>query len=108
MAEELSGRLREPVVIERRHDTPDATGNVVTQWALRACVRAALVPIDRPLVPVGALRVARRGFRVTLRTITGLAASDRLRWRGTSFRIEQFGSDPRTPGLMTLVIEETP
>ncbi len=106
MAEEFTGRLREQVVIERAVRVPDASGNAATSWALRASVRAALVPIERPAPLVGEARVRRPAYRVTMRSVTGLVFSDRLRWRGSNFRIEQFGSDPRTPGQMTLVIEE--
>ncbi len=106
MAEEFTGRLREQVVIERAVRVPDASGNAAINWVLRAAARAALVPIERPAPLVGEARVRRPAYRVTMRSVTGLAFSDRLRWRGSHFRIEQFGSDPRMPGQMMLVIEE--
>ena len=106
MAEEFIGRLREQVVIERAVLVPDASGNAAINWVLRAAARAALVATERPAPLVGEARVRRPAYRVTMRSVTGLAFSDRLLWHGGSYRIEQFGSDPRMPGQMTLVIEE--
>lgn len=106
MAEEYSGRLREPVVIERAHSVPDDSGNSSTSWLVLARGWAALVPIDAPPPLVGEGRMARAAFRVAMRDVAAAQLADRLLWRGRIFAIVRLGRDPRTPGEMTLEIEE--
>ncbi|MGL4542860.1 MAG: head-tail adaptor protein [Polymorphobacter sp.] len=106
MADEFSGRLREPVVIERAVLTADDSGNATPSWTEVARSWAELSPVERAAPVIGEGRVQRAVFRALMRSGATLGLADRLRWQGRSFRILQIAGDPRLAGRIMLTIEE--
>lgn len=106
MSEELAGRLRERLTIERgsvRNDAGAAAGDPVVGIPMWAAVRA-----EQPARGVDAERIASLPrYRVTMRA-SAAAVGDTLRWKGQALRVLAVTHDPVEPDRVSILAEVMP
>ncbi|QMW23384.1 phage head completion protein [Sandaracinobacteroides saxicola] len=98
MSGELSGALRERVVIEQRLGAGWAAGE--PRWAEVVPETAGVVQAD------GETRVQRRRWWVRCRAEFVPNLSMRVRWRGRALRLLRREEDPRAPGEVRMLVED--
>jgi head-tail adaptor len=103
---ELSGALRERVIIERRLGNRDTLGGATGRYAYEGAAWVAVSPlIPASLTAADALSAMPR-WQVTMRKREGVDLKTRLVWRGRYLGVRGCISDPRDPARMVLTCEE--
>lgn len=105
---ELAGRLRERVRIERRGTLVSPTAGLSDEWHLVAERWAEVVPLSgSPLSEVASETwVTSRRWRVTIRPGVPLELPLRIVWRGLIMRIAGLDDSLFRRGIVTMIGEE--
>lgn len=106
MSGELTGTLRERVIIETRLDNRDAIGGARGKYAYAGEAWVSLMPlVPAELTQADSLSAMPR-WQVTMRKREGIDPRVRLTWRGRYLAVRQVISDPREPAHMVLTCQE--
>lgn len=103
---ELSGTLRERVILERRLGNRDALGGAVGAYAYDGAAWAAVSPLIPADLSVAESLSALPRWEVTMRKREGVDLKTRLVWRGRFLGVRSVVSDPRDPARMVLTCQE--
>lgn len=103
---ELAGRLREPILIQRRDDSRDALGGADGGWVDVAEAWAAFAPAGAgPEVAGDAIRAAAR-WRIIIRAGVAVQPGDRIARANRRIRVTRVIHDPATPDRIGLEGED--
>lgn len=106
MVNELAGRLRARLTVERWVGVPDGAGGFTGEgWRASGRVWAELAAAGHRNGVEAEARRARTRMKATLRPCS-VDAACRLRWDGRLFQVLAVTRDPATPDRTGLLIEE--
>jgi hypothetical protein len=106
MSGELSGGLRERVILERRLDNRDGLAGAKVKYGYDGAAWTSVIPLIPAGLVVGDSLSALPRWQVTMRKREGVDQRTRLTWRRKYLAVRQAVSDPRDPSRMVLTCDE--